>query len=64
MSYKRKKTKSVRSHIVIYKIITIHITFCFHPSRYLKCIHRICISYESHNHAPFNLFFLFDLFIF
>ena len=39
----------IRFHIVIYKIVTIHITFRFDPFRNRKCI--ICINCEFHKHA-------------
>ena len=62
ISYKRKKTESIGFHIIIYKIVTVHIALCLDPFRYRKSIHRICISYESHNLASFNMFFFIYLY--
>lgn len=41
-------------HIVIYKIVAVHITFGSDPFRNGKGIHGIGISCESHNLASLN----------
>ena len=40
--------------IVIYKIVTIHITFCYDPFWNGKCIQGACIFCEFHIHASFS----------
>ncbi|MFR5150722.1 MAG: MATE family efflux transporter [Ruminococcus sp.] len=54
---KSQKIKMPSLRIVIYKIVTIHITFCYDPFWNGKCIQGTCIFCEFHIHASFNLFF-------
>ena len=52
---KGNKAKMIGIHIVIYKIVAVHITFCSDPFRHGNGIHGIGISRESHNLASLYL---------